>query len=68
MLVSNDSKRNTDCFRKGNTYENKKNICANFRGEKKILWVLEEIFDILNKSLIILMQAYASCTLRKNVL
>ena len=24
MLVSNDSKRNTDCFRKGNTYENKK--------------------------------------------
>ena len=26
MLVSNDSKRNTDCFRKGNTYENKKNI------------------------------------------
>ena len=27
-----------------------------------------KIFDILNKSLIILMQAYASCTLRKNVL
>jgi len=51
-----------------NVCRNKKNICANFRGEKKILWVLEEIFDILNKSLIILMQAYASCTLRKNVL
>ena len=31
MLVSNDSKRNTDCFRKGNTYENKKNICADRR-------------------------------------